>query len=482
MKKLKLSIAILSLAIISSLSYSQSQVFYGMSRYGGSAPSGGAIFKFNPTTNHESVVHNLGIGTDGSNPYGNLVYCKPNGLFYGMTYYGGANGNAGAIISFNPSNNAENLVWSFSSGTGGSSPEGDLVYDTINNLFYGMTIAGGANYYGAIISFNPTNNTESVVFSFNNTDGADPIGNLVYDKNNSLFYGMTQSGGANYYGTIFTFNPNNNAENVVWSFNNSNGSGPNGSLVLDPNNGLFYGTTSAGGANFYGTIFSFNTSTNIATVEWSFNNANGSSPNGVLTFQPSSGLFYGMTADGGANYYGSIFSFNPGNNIATVVWSFGGGSDGKNPNGNLLLDDFNGLFYGVTSNGGTNYNGVIFSFNPATNKDSVLYNFGTLPDASYPNGDLTMYSVSPNSIPGISHDDDLITVYPNPNVGNFTITGLSKGQIVELYNALGQKVWSAVANNSTQAFDVSGNVNGVYMIRILNTNGTLLSLKKIIKA
>ena len=49
------------------------------------------------------------------------------------------------------------------------------------------------NNHGAIISFDPTNDSENVVWSFNVTDGIRPYDDLVYDTNNNLFYG-TASG------------------------------------------------------------------------------------------------------------------------------------------------------------------------------------------------------------------------------------------------------------------------------------------------
>lgn len=74
-----------------------------------------------------------------------------------------------------------------------------------------------------------------------------------------------------------------------------------------------------------------------------------------------------------------------------------------------------------------------------------------------------------------------INIYPNPARGAFTITGTTKGQILELYNDLGQKLSSYIVGNSTESFAISGNPNGLYLIRILNSNGSVVAQKKIMK-
>jgi hypothetical protein len=75
-----------------------------------------------------------------------------------------------------------------------------------------------------------------------------------------------------------------------------------------------------------------------------------------------------------------------------------------------------------------------------------------------------------------------LKVYPDPNNGTFIISGTEAGQVVEVYNYTGQKISSTRAdNNGTMHFDISGQANGIYMLRILNSNGSLLTEKKIVK-
>ncbi len=75
-----------------------------------------------------------------------------------------------------------------------------------------------------------------------------------------------------------------------------------------------------------------------------------------------------------------------------------------------------------------------------------------------------------------------IKVYPDPNNGYFTIAGVTRGQIIVLYNYMGEKLSSITAGNSSPVyFDISGRANGIYLIRIQTSDGVLVTQKKMIK-
>ncbi|HTB31647.1 MAG TPA: T9SS type A sorting domain-containing protein [Bacteroidia bacterium] len=74
-----------------------------------------------------------------------------------------------------------------------------------------------------------------------------------------------------------------------------------------------------------------------------------------------------------------------------------------------------------------------------------------------------------------------INIYPVPNTGIFTITGLLKGQIIELYNYTGQKLSAAISDKNTIQFDISNYANGIYLVRILNKDGSVFTTKKVVK-
>ena len=450
----------------------QCSIFYGMTEVGGTNDRG-TIFSFNPVTNTEKVLWNFGSGTDGALPVNTLVYFPGNGLFYGTTdlggIYGGVN-TSGTIFSFNPTTNVEKVVWNFGNGTDAISPDGGLVYYAGNGLFYGMTDVGGVygNFAngGTIYSFNPLTNSENVVWSFGNgTDGSAPFGNLVYNASNGLFYGLTYSGGSNNIGTIFTFNPTTNTEKVVWNFGNGkDGWEPNAELVYYSGNGLFYGVTVGGGNNGGGIIFSFNPITNTENIVWNFGSGtDGEKPWGDLVYNAVNGLFYGMTEDGGAYFNsskgigGTIFSFDPLTNTENVVWSFGNGTDGSAPSGdnNLVYDPNNGLFYGMTTYGGAygppSGNGVIFSFDPSTNTENVVWNFGlNPPDGSSPYGSLVLFTQPITATINASKD----TICP---LTNLTLASADTGVDI-IYN------WSTGATTSTIVVDPT--VSTTYSLQV----------------
>ncbi|MGP8217307.1 MAG: T9SS type A sorting domain-containing protein [Bacteroidia bacterium] len=83
-------------------------------------------------------------------------------------------------------------------------------------------------------------------------------------------------------------------------------------------------------------------------------------------------------------------------------------------------------------------------------------------------------------IPSLSNHSS-IDVFPNPTPGNITISGITPGQVIELYDYIGQKLSSDIADNSIMHFDVSDKPYGVYLIRIENKDGTMVAEKKVMK-
>lgn len=87
----------------------------------------------------------------------------------------------------------------------------------------------------------------------------------------------------------------------------------------------------------------------------------------------SDGKLYGVTTGGGANGAGVIFNIDPSTNTYRVVRSFNYGSGGLPCSELIQLS--NGKLYGVTSSGGLNSSGVIYSFDSVTSAYLVLHHF-----------------------------------------------------------------------------------------------------------
>lgn len=75
-----------------------------------------------------------------------------------------------------------------------------------------------------------------------------------------------------------------------------------------------------------------------------------------------------------------------------------------------------------------------------------------------------------------------IKVYPEPNAGIFSISGIKNADVAEIYNYMGQQVSHTVnTTGNIMHLDISGMANGIYLLKVLDHNGTLVAEKKIMK-
>ena len=212
---------------------------------------------------------------------------------------------------------------------------------------------------------------------------------------NGLFYGTTPAGGANTYGTVYSVTAAG-AETTLYSFCSIGGSActdgatPQAALAVG-SDGYLYGTTYLGGAHNDGTVFKISTSGALTTL-YSFDGTHGANPYGALV-QASNGNFYGTTYAGGTSNDGTVFEMTPGGSL-TTLHSFSG-ADGANPQGDLVQSNSNGNFYGVAYAGGNSSSaGTLFSISPS-GTFSTLYTFcgkANCNDGSAPNAPLTQDS------------------------------------------------------------------------------------------
>jgi uncharacterized repeat protein (TIGR03803 family) len=96
--------------------------------------------------------------------------------------------------------------------------------------------------------------------------------------------------------------------------------------------------------------------------------------------QGADGNFYGMTSAGGTNSDGIIFKVTPGG-AETVLHTFAG-SDGRDPSGGLI-EDASGNFFGTTTYGGSSDFGTAFRL-AANGTESILHSFVKGSDGGYP--------------------------------------------------------------------------------------------------
>jgi uncharacterized repeat protein (TIGR03803 family) len=332
---------------------------YGTTTDGGGAKKAGTIFRITPSGSF-TALHIFDI-TDGLDPETALIQAT-NWNLYGTTLGGGSSSD-GTIFEMNPSGVVTTL-YDFCSQVDcadGDMPQAGLI-QAPNGDFYGTTTSRGAHNEGTVFKLTQSG-TLTTLYSFCSKnscpDGWLPHGLIQATDGN--FYGTTQNGGEIIprVGTFFKISPGGTFATLHSFDYATEGAYPIGSL-LQATNGKLYGTTIEGGGNKKGTVFSI-TTTGTLTNLYSFCSksmcSDGSFPKTGL-IQASNGNFYGTTFAGGAHGYGTIFEITP-NGTLTTLHSFDS-TDGQNPQA-PLLQDTNGTFYGVAASGGVNGDGTVFS-------------------------------------------------------------------------------------------------------------------------
>jgi uncharacterized repeat protein (TIGR03803 family) len=360
---------------------------------------------------------------------------------------------------------------------------------------------------------------EKVLYSFQGgRDGAVPAGGVVFDQRGNL-YGATSEGGsgctAGSCGTVFQLVPPPNKsgkweEKILHDFRGSDGSIPEGSVILDAV-GNVYGTTAYGGSGprtligstvGCGTVYEMLPPKQkgdpwTENVIYSFQgNKDGQFPWGDLVFDKKGNL-YGATYFGGgfgncdSPYYqhcGTIFELavpkqKGGKWKEKVLHRFRGGADGATPNGGLVFGE-TGAIYGTTLSGANqdcNFGqgeigcGMVFELSPPATKGSdwsehVLHRFRDGDDGGQPNGSLVfdaagrLYGTAGG---GASQGEGVV----------FRLSGTSHGpwQDAVLYDLINDQ--DGAAPQAGVVFDTEGNLYGTASGGGAAGDGTVVRLR-----
>jgi uncharacterized repeat protein (TIGR03803 family) len=304
----------------------------------------------------ETVLHQLGTGTDGKAAYGRVI-SDAEGNLYGTTAFGGTSG-AGIVFELTkpgePGGWTETILYNFTGGNDGSQPWAGVIFDSAGNL-YGTTYLGGTFNSGTVYQLAPPAQqggswTETVLYSFaGGADGLGPQSDLNFDQAGNL-YGTTNNGGSPGNGIVFQLAP----------------------------------PATQGGAW-------------TETVLHRFMRFEGTSPRAAVIFD-SKGSLYGTLANNGEFGAGAVFRLAPpamkgGAWTEKTLYRFTGGADGYGPLCRLIL--FKGSLYGTTVLGGTSGIGTVFQLTPpashhGTWTETVLHSFTCVSDGCYPWAGLTM--------------------------------------------------------------------------------------------
>ncbi len=223
--------------------------------------------------------------------------------------------------------------------------------------------------------------TATALYSF--PAGDFPVSSLI-QAGDGNFYGVTNLGGANGEGSIYSVTPAG-VFTTLYSFTGlaSDGGEPAAGL-LEAADGKLYGTTTVGGANDIGTVFSVSLTGTLTTLHSFDPDVDGNTPYSALTIN-SDGKLYGTLSQGpyssstGLYAGGTIFSISTAGVYSNVATLPADGSKGLSPSARLLQAS-DGALYGTTSAGGASNQGTLFSYTGGSGI-TVLYNF-TLADGS----------------------------------------------------------------------------------------------------
>ena len=333
----------------------------------------------------QKVLYQFMGGEDGAFPAAGLIF-DPTGSLYSTTAEGGTQ-NSGTVFQLAPNSDGswtENPLYSFCSTANcvdGSTPVSSLVLGSSGAL-YGTTINGGANQAGVVFQLVPNFDgswKENVLHSFcslaNCADGSTPYGNLIFDSVGNL-YGTTPTGGTG-EGVVFQLVPNSDGswtENVLHTFTGSEGYDSYGGLIFDHGEQNLYGVTTWGGAYRGGTVFRLRREAKGNWRHTILHNfcfrkhpfcGDGYQPVKEGLVFDADGNLYGTTFGGGSHNSGVVFKLtrNPkGGWTDSVLHSFLN-APGAAPVAGVILDS-SGNAYGATQGDNHTTFGSVFEVTP----------------------------------------------------------------------------------------------------------------------
>jgi uncharacterized repeat protein (TIGR03803 family) len=358
-----------------------------------------ALFCYRASAATEKVIHHFAFPQNGRGP-GSPLVADAAGNLYGNTGLGGAF-NLGTVFELSPKTGGgwtEKVLYSFS-GPDGAFPNGRMRFDSAGNL-YGSTREGGSsspcsNFApGCGVVFKLSLNagggwTESILYRFTGgDDGIFPTTGVNFDAAGNIYGTTIQGGGTSCdnssgCGTVFklTLAAGVWTESIAYRFTGgSDGAYPAADVIFD-STGNLYGTTEQGGpscvvdgtpqASGCGTVFELAATSGGFTesVLYAFKaGTDGNNPESDLVFDNlgPTGSLYGATLGGGGSGCsgggcGTIFKLTPGSGgwTESILYAFKGGTDGAEPFSRLIFDG--GVLYGTTNNGGGSTNPSCFN-------------------------------------------------------------------------------------------------------------------------
>jgi uncharacterized repeat protein (TIGR03803 family) len=296
----------------------------------------GTVFQLSPPASPgapwtEMILHGFGSFHGGFGPSGGVAIGS-NGVLYGTTTLSDGDHQCGNVFGLIPRMSlgpraavdwVEAPVFNRFDFYNGCQPGGVVIGR--DGALYGTTAGGGPiqsacnpGGCGTVFKLAPPGSplsewTHTVLFNFTAQSGWLPLGGLTMSESGEL-YGTTFFDGLGGAGTVFELKPPSSPGgtwgfSLLYSFTNANGDGggPSAGVVIGPN-GSIYGVTQNGGANGFGTVFELKPPVSRGgawseAVIYSFGGADGAEPETGLAIGPGLGsalALYGTTWYGGS--------------------------------------------------------------------------------------------------------------------------------------------------------------------------------------
>lgn len=341
---------------------------YGVTELGGSGGEG-ILFEYEATSNDIVVLHDFVTAT-GTRPIAGVVQGS-NGKLYGTCSAGGANG-LGVLFEYDITTETYTDKVHFDGASNGSQPQGMLCAAT-NGTIYGTCWTGGSFGTGVLFSYPPGGTSVSVLHNFAAppfTLGARPFAGVVQSGNKLI--GTTQLGGSAGGGTLYEYDLISGTHAVLYNMGGVDGQTPLSAIVeVD---GKYYGTTSVGGDFGQGVLYEYDPVGLAYQVIANFSSSNGTVPIG-RPMDGQDGKLYGMCSNGGTNGEGILYSYDlVGGGGLVVEQQLAANNLGAGWGGLTLLNS--GLAVGMTKEGGEGDSGGAFNYSLTTNTITVDVSFG----------------------------------------------------------------------------------------------------------
>ena len=299
--------------------------------------------------------------SDGVIPAARVIF-GPDGALYGTTYEGGAY-FTGTVFRLAPPSHPctgtscpwTETIYNFPADyTSGYGSDAEVAFDRNGNLF-GTTYLGGAGSCDQIpegcgvvfeIAAPVLQWQQSVVYDFTQQTGFNPNSGVLINDDGTI-YGAAAGGGTVDRGVVYKLSSSGGSwtQSVLYSFTGqSDGSRPDGGLIQDAQGNL-YGTTALDGSGGGGTVFELSPSGGGWTFNLLYSFTGTLGPIAALSMD-ADGNLYGTTERDGAYGFGNVFKLTKSNGswTYTSLYDFTGGTDGANPETNVLVDSAGNLY------------------------------------------------------------------------------------------------------------------------------------------